>query len=83
MCAAAKPHHTLRKKIYFSDEFLFIQEAGVVKTIAGRLLTLPIVMFLVTLIIFLLILQLPAEERVVVYLPRPVRICPQRTQPTW
>ena len=54
-----------------------------VKTIAGRLLTLPIVMFLVTLIIFLLILQLPAEERVVVYLPRPVRICPQRTQPTW
>jgi len=41
----------------------------VLKTIAGRLLTLPVVMFLVTLIIFLLILQLPAEERVVVYLP--------------
>ena len=39
------------------------------KTIAGRLLTLPLVMFLVTLIIFLLILQLPAEERVVAYLP--------------
>jgi len=41
----------------------------VFKYIAGRLLILPIVMLLVTLIIFLLVLQLPVEERVVVYLP--------------
>jgi peptide/nickel transport system permease protein len=40
-----------------------------VKFVAGRLLSLPVVMLMVTVIIFLLILQLPAEERVVAYLP--------------
>lgn len=37
--------------------------------ILRRLLTLPIVMFLITTILFLLLLQLPAEKRVEVYIP--------------
>jgi peptide/nickel transport system permease protein len=41
----------------------------VIQYILRRLLALPIVIFLVTVIIFVLILQLPAEERVVAYLP--------------
>lgn len=40
-----------------------------VQYILRRLLALPVIMFLVTAIIFLLILQLPAEERVIAYLP--------------
>lgn len=40
-----------------------------IKYILRRLLVLPVVMLLVTLIIFVLILQIPAEERVIVYLP--------------
>ena len=40
-----------------------------IQYILRRLLVLPVVMFLVTAIIFLLILQLPAEERVIAYLP--------------
>lgn len=39
------------------------------KYILRRLLTLPLVMFIVTLILFLIILQLPVERRVQVYLP--------------
>jgi ABC-type dipeptide/oligopeptide/nickel transport system permease component len=41
----------------------------VIKFILRRLLILPVIMFLVTLILFFLILQLPAEQRVMVYVP--------------
>ncbi|MGD8490187.1 MAG: ABC transporter permease [Anaerolineae bacterium] len=40
-----------------------------IKYIARRLLMLPVIIFLVTLILFLLVLQLPAEERVWIYVP--------------
>ena len=40
-----------------------------VQYIIRRLLVIPLIMFLVSVIIFLLILQLPAEERVTAYLP--------------
>jgi peptide/nickel transport system permease protein len=40
-----------------------------IQYIARRLLILPIIMFLVTLILFFLMLKLPPEERVQVYLP--------------
>jgi ABC-type dipeptide/oligopeptide/nickel transport system permease component len=45
------------------------KEADLIKYILRRLLVLPLVMFLVTLILFAIVLQLPAEERVRVYLP--------------
>jgi peptide/nickel transport system permease protein len=41
----------------------------VIKYIVRRLLILPVIMFLVTLILFFLILQLPAEQRVMIYVP--------------
>lgn len=40
-----------------------------IRYIVRRLLILPIIMFLVTLILFFLIMQLPIEQRVQVYLP--------------
>jgi peptide/nickel transport system permease protein len=40
-----------------------------VQYILRRLLTLPLIMFLVSVIVFILVLQIPAEERVTAYLP--------------
>jgi peptide/nickel transport system permease protein len=45
------------------------KEAGVLKYILRRLLILPVIVFLVTLILFALILQLPVEQRAEVYVP--------------
>jgi peptide/nickel transport system permease protein len=45
------------------------KETGVIKYIVRRLLVLPLIMFLVTVILFLLILQLPVEQRVMVHIP--------------
>ena len=45
------------------------KEAGVLKYIVRRLLVLPVIMFLVTLILFFLILQIPPEQRAAVYVP--------------
>jgi peptide/nickel transport system permease protein len=39
------------------------------KYIVRRLLILPVIMFLVSVILFLLVLQLPVEQRVTIYLP--------------
>jgi peptide/nickel transport system permease protein len=44
------------------------KEAGVLKYILRRLLVLPVIMFLVTAILFLLMLQIPVDQRVQVYL---------------
>jgi peptide/nickel transport system permease protein len=41
----------------------------VIKYVVRRLLLLPVVMFLVSLILFFIILQLPIEQRVMVYVP--------------
>jgi ABC-type dipeptide/oligopeptide/nickel transport system permease component len=41
----------------------------VLKYIIRRLLLLPVILFLVTLILFFLILRLPAEQRVMIYIP--------------
>ena len=40
-----------------------------IRFIARRLLILPLIMFLVSLILFFLMLKLPPEQRVLVYLP--------------
>jgi len=45
------------------------KEADVIKYIIRRLLILPVIIFLVTLILFFIILQLPVEQRVWVYVP--------------
>jgi peptide/nickel transport system permease protein len=41
----------------------------VIKYVVRRLLLLPVIMFLVSLILFFIILQLPVEQRVMVYVP--------------
>ena len=44
-------------------------ENNMIQYIARRLLILPLILFLVTLILFFLVLQIPVEDRVQVYLP--------------
>lgn len=50
------------------------------KYIIRRLLVLPVVILVVTLILFVLILQLPAEQRVMVYIPE---VNPHLTEEQW
>jgi len=45
-----------------------------------RLLLLPVILFVVTLILFLLILRLPAEQRVLIYLPSTRSLSPEEFQ---
>jgi peptide/nickel transport system permease protein len=49
----------------------------VLKYVIRRLLVLPLIMFFVSLILFALVLQVPAEQRVLVYLPS---VSPRLTQ---